>query len=231
MWSWVGYVAAMIVLTLVGLSIAAGPTGPDLAITNFVVAHRTDNLTTVISAFSELFSPLLVSVWGMCAAVVLLVRDRSLSRSLSVGLSVLLAGAVAELIKLVVNRPRPPAMDQPGVYEAANSYPSGHVTGTAAVLIAIALAATVGHPRATRRLALAFAMAMTLLIAATRVYLGVHWTTDVLAGLLVGALTALVITTTVPGALTVVRTRYADRLPGRLQPWLRAPQITAEGSV
>lgn len=107
--------------------------------------------------------------------------------------AVLLAATIAggwivnSAVKAMVGRPRP--MIVPHLTEAGGqSFPSGHSFNAAVVFIAIALAFAAMSPRrAVRWTLVAGAMALTLLIAFSRVWLGVHFPSDVTAGWLGGA--------------------------------------------
>jgi len=91
---------------------------------------------------------------------------------------------LANLIKFLVDRARPTINPLVGV--SAPAFPSGHTTTAAATFAALAL--LLGRQRSPAvRLALAAAAAgLTALVACTRVMLGVHWVTDVLAGAALG---------------------------------------------
>ena len=218
----------VIVVAMVGLIVASGPTRADTAVLHAVEPMRSPGLTTAVSAISEVFSPMLVPVWALCTAGFLLHRDRRVQRAATVLVAVAGAAAVAEVIKLVVGRPRPPAADQLGAYEATLSYPSGHVTGTAALLLVVALVGTAGR-RAARRAAIAVAAAVTVFVAWTRLYLGVHWLTDVTAGLVVGAATAALVVALAPALVALVAERIAGRVPESTAAWLE-PERTGEMS-
>jgi undecaprenyl-diphosphatase len=94
-------------------------------------------------------------------------------------------------IKAGIERPRPDLFPHGApVYTA--SFPSGHATGAAATYLT--LGALLARFQAHRRLKvflLALAVILTLLIGLSRLYLGVHWPSDVLAGWTLGASWAL----------------------------------------
>ncbi len=100
----------------------------------------------------------------------------------------LVANLASSLLKTVYGRPRPdlvPHLDQVSNW----SYPSGHATSVAAIVIALALLV----PPRWRPAAAGFAALAILLTALSRVMLGVHWTSDVVGGTLLGAGCALAI--------------------------------------
>lgn len=90
-------------------------------------------------------------------------------------------------MKLLVGRPRPEIV--PHLTEAGGaSFPSGHSFNSAVVYIAMALAFTSLSARhSVRYTIIGAAMAMSLLVAWSRVWLGVHFPSDVIAGWLGGA--------------------------------------------
>ena len=89
--------------------------------------------------------------------------------------------------KLLVGRPRPEIV--PHLMEAGgNSFPSGHSFNAAVVFIAIALAfAAISSRQSVRMLVIAAALVISAMVAWSRVWLGVHWPSDVVAGWLGGA--------------------------------------------
>lgn len=90
--------------------------------------------------------------------------------------------------KRVFGRARPPLASRL-VTATGYALPSGHAFMSAAVYGALTLLLTrPGWPPARRRAARVAAGGLVLAIGVSRVYLGVHWTTDVLAGWLLGLL-------------------------------------------
>jgi undecaprenyl-diphosphatase len=96
------------------------------------------------------------------------------------------------LLKEFFRRPRPDTV--PHLSQVMSlSFPSGHAMTSAAVYLTLgALLMRVADRRATKIYCMTCAMVMAGLIGITRVYLGVHYPTDVLAGWLVGLSWALV---------------------------------------
>ncbi len=94
------------------------------------------------------------------------------------------------LIRAVVHRPRPPTADYPGpgavpgVHETSYSFPSGHSVAVTAVLFAV-----LGSLALARRWWWPWlvALVVSLFVIDTRLVLGVHWFSDVVFGLVIGA--------------------------------------------
>jgi undecaprenyl-diphosphatase len=102
-------------------------------------------------------------------------------------LVVIWAGAIElyALAKHVVGRPRPP-MHLWLTSASSTAFPSGHATQSLSTFAALALVAAV-VVSTPRRPALAVAAVIAAGVGCSRVYLGVHWATDVLAGWLAAA--------------------------------------------
>ncbi|MET0577433.1 MAG: phosphatase PAP2 family protein, partial [Ilumatobacteraceae bacterium] len=81
-------------------------------------------------------------------------------------------------------RDRPDVLQLVGA--AGSSFPSGHSATAAATWSAVALILGRGQPRRTRALLAAGAAVIAVAVAISRTLLGVHWVTDVVAGLFVG---------------------------------------------
>ena len=94
--------------------------------------------------------------------------------------------AIVTLVKVIVERARPDsaeALSHAGGY----AFPSGHSATAVVVYGALALIAARHGGARVRATAIAAAVALAVLVGITRVYLGVHFPSDVLAGWLLGA--------------------------------------------
>jgi len=145
---------------------------------------RTAWLTPVMTFLSFLGNSGLI--WIVLGAVLLIFRKTRWA-GLCVLLSLLLGFLVNNLLlKNIVARPRPyhavPGLFPLGALPADWSFPSGHACSSFAAATAMAL--TFGKKGA-------WCFVLAALIALSRIYVGVHYPSDVLAGALVGALTAL----------------------------------------
>jgi len=120
-------------------------------------------------------------------AVVALLFLRLRREAVLLALTVVGAWLVEGVIKGLVGRPRPDIV--PHLTEAGGaSFPSGHAFNSAVVYIAIALAfATLSARESVRLTIIGTAIMLSLIVAWTRVWLGVHFPSDVLAGWLGGA--------------------------------------------
>jgi membrane-associated phospholipid phosphatase len=121
--------------------------------------------------------PLIAAAGGCCDAA----RRRLPTAALAATAAAVLAGTLTTLLKQATDRPRPPLADptiEPLVsLPNSTSFPSGH----AATAFATATAVAVLYPRLKWPL-----LAVAALVALSRVYLGVHFWSDVVVGSLLG---------------------------------------------
>lgn len=98
---------------------------------------------------------------------------------------------LSSVLKLGVDRPRPELVSHLADVHTL-SFPSGHAMMSAVTYLTLgALLARVVRGRALRIYVLGVAVLATFLVGASRVYLGVHWPSDVLAGWCAGAAWAM----------------------------------------
>src|SRR4051812_41206035 len=117
--------------------------------------------------------------------VVLLVRRRT-RLALYVAVTGLGAATLSPLIKHIVDRLRP-VVDIPVATAGGPSFPSGHTLGATVWVGVVLLVLLPVVPAVRRRLAVAVGVALVVVVGLTRIALGVHFLSDVLAGWLVGS--------------------------------------------
>jgi undecaprenyl-diphosphatase len=162
---------------------------------HWFIAHRTDALVSASRVVSEIGSPAVLGISVVAAAVWLWMRGLRLGLALAPGFAFVVAAASATLMKTIVGRHRPP-ISLHLVTENNASFPSGHATDATAFFVTFALITAIFVLR--KPLTKAFVVIASGLVAAmigiSRLVLGVHWPTDVLAGWALGLSAALVVT-------------------------------------
>ena len=157
-----------------------------------------------------------VTVFGSAAALVpivavvglVLLRRRHTWAPLGFLVAAYGGAAVAyHLVKRLVGRPRPPLPLRIAA-ASGSAFPSGHAAQSAAVYAALVAVAVTSSSPARRVVSWIAAGVAIILIGVSRLYLGVHWATDVIVGWAVGLGWVLVL---VPPA----RTLRALSRPGR----------------
>lgn len=169
----------------------------DGPVTSFLVDNRADWLTGVLRAVSAAGSSLLLA--PVIVVVGLVAHRRGMGWVPAVVLGGALAGALVihALLAPVVGRARP-SVETLAAAASGNSFPSGQATQAMAVLGALAylVSARLGGWGA-KVAAWAVCTVAVLLVGVSTVYLGVHWTSDVVGGYALGALWLAAVLSTV----------------------------------
>ncbi|MEN1968058.1 phosphatase PAP2 family protein [Lentibacillus sp. N15] len=151
-----------------------------------IQSHVASGTTAFIKVITELGNVRLVIVLTIII-VILLFWKRRFAEGLWLGGTILVCAAIAtKILKKLVDRDRPEILQL--ITKTNESFPSGHVTATTIFygLIGIVLLLTVKELWKKWIIALV-TLAWIVFIMITRIYLGVHFPTDVLAGFLFGS--------------------------------------------
>ena len=178
-----------VITALVGFGVTTLRPGLDTEIMQTVAVHRDATMTSIAEILTTAGSfPLLAPI---SIAVVLLRRWNRPADDIA--LVVIAAGSAALpwLVKLIVARPRPTFEHLQQL--SSLSFPSEHTTQAAAIYLTIAILLSKGLNRGLRELVIVLALLIAVVVAWSRVYLGVHYPSDVAAGLILGWSWALLV--------------------------------------
>ena len=146
---------------------------------------RSPVATAVLTAITTVAGPVVLPVVVLVGALVwALVGKARWQASLLAG-AMVVSTALSLTVKAVVARPRPPlgTMTVAGV-QSTYSFPSGHTLGTATFLLVLGYLVWVRRPRLRSLVWWAIGIAAgTLVVALSRLYLGYHFLTDVVASI------------------------------------------------
>jgi membrane-associated phospholipid phosphatase len=198
--------AVVTTLVLLALAVTVGPAtaGLDRAIMEWVGARRGaggERAALQVTALGDTATLAVLLVW---VAALLLATGRRLE---AVVLSATFAGGriLNEGLKAMFGRARPEAFEW-GVDVVSASFPSAHAMSSAIAYGALAyLVGWVGAGQAVRRASWIVASLLALGVAASRVYLGVHYPTDAIAGLMAGAVWTAIVLSALPAARQLER--------------------------
>lgn len=171
----------------------------DRAAARWGADHATDTSTTILEAITQAGSTRVLVALMVLIGMVSAVRRKSfavLGYLLLVGLGVSLLNSG---LKALVDRERPSVAMLTSY--GGSSFPSGHSAAAGACWAAMALILARRQGRWPRRVAAGGAALIAGAVAASRVLLGVHWLTDVIAGVVVGWTWFLLVTLLFGGRL------------------------------
>ncbi|MEK7156599.1 MAG: phosphatase PAP2 family protein [Patescibacteria group bacterium] len=161
-------------------------TGLDAQVLQYFFAYRDMTTTLSFIGITELGSTVFVCGLTLCFGIYFVFR-RQVHLAAGLAVAVFGAGAAALLIKELIHRARPERVFQ-AYQETGFSFPSGHATLAAAFYGFLICLVWRMLPPGFLRTATVSALALLIaLIAFSRLYLGVHFLSDVFGGLLLGA--------------------------------------------
>ena len=198
------YIIILIILTILSIfvmrsSLVSDITSFDVKVVLFILSIVTNFLTDffrIITYFGDFYIPLVILV------CILMVFKKKWLFYLQAG-SYLFAGVFTYLVKFLVARARPveALIKIPKSY----SFPSGHTLTSIVFYIVLVYLLTYKCSKRTKVISLIFASIFATLIAISRVYLGVHYFSDVVGGFIFGIPCLFMI-------INVIKKNFGDKL-------------------
>jgi undecaprenyl-diphosphatase len=171
--------AAALFFAWLAIEVASGnAVGFDLAVRGAIHRHASPWLTYAMRSVTQMGEPWFLITLGLLVAVILIRRGRGRA-AMALAISTLGAELLDAILKLAFQRLRPApffGLPQPETY----SFPSGHAMVSTCFFGG--LAALLASGRARKAIYWAAAGAIAAVIGFSRIYLGVHYPTDVLGG-------------------------------------------------
>lgn len=192
-----------------GAKLIPGYSASELVVDQQISQHHDSFLNSAALLLSTVFSPIGGAVLLAVICLFLLVVRRSPVNAIGFGAVAAVGWLSSEVFKSIVARPRPnPALlaDPLAPETGFDSFPSGHVCLAVGLAFAFCFLA-----RGTRwqRAALAIGVAMVITLALSRLYIGVHYPTDVAAAVITASASVLL--------FSGFWNRYAAGILGRMK--------------
>lgn len=159
----------------------------DLPVLNWMVAHRSPIATTVMQTITTLADPVYIAGAIILGAGIWAFIQKELWRP---GLLIGVMGIVSvtgPLLKHFVHRGRPPMVSMIQPYEIDFSFPSGHTFGIAVCVLILGYLLYSRAPKIGHLITWILISILSIgIVASSRLYLGYHWITDIIASVGLG---------------------------------------------
>lgn len=191
---WAALLASYLGLVAIWTGLGLALTGPlentavvrfDERVAVWFAKHRTPTLDTYTLWGSELSGTLIKIIATALLALVLFLIWRSWIEPLLLALSLILEAATFITVTWLVGRPRPDVPRLEGS-PVDSSFPSGHAAAAAAYGALVVIVFRRTDRRSVRSLAVVLCIAIPAVVGLSRMYRGMHYLSDVLAGVLLG---------------------------------------------
>ena len=190
-----------------------GIAGLDQPILQIAIQARSPVLDVIVTGYTDIAGSIGMPIIAVAAILILSLRRRSWTPAILIAAAGLGSMAMTIAGKDIIGRVRPPLAEAVPPYEYSPSFPSGHtlssvaVAGTIAYLLILRQTSTVA-----RTLTVAGAAVFALTIGLSRVFLGHHWFTDVVAAWLLGSAWLALVITAHRLYITARRTRNPEQV-------------------
>lgn len=199
--------ALLVVVVAIAGGFITNPLPIDTTVWTDFVESRTPAMNTFMTGASWLFDPKRAVALALVVAVAVWWFVKKVMHALYILCSVAFSGINGYIIKHIDSRPRPEEAYRL-ITEDGYSFPSGHATAVTALIVSLVLVLTMTRlGRRLRYLLWVAALLFIVFICMTRLYLGVHWVTDVIGGFGVGLGSSMILAPFMlrPNALRWVR--------------------------
>jgi undecaprenyl-diphosphatase len=188
----------------------------DQSVMTWFVDHRTDWLISAARFLSTIGSFVSLFVIGVVIGLWLWRRGWHWGLAVAPLVALTLGGLASSLAKAAFDRPRPPAAAH-ATHVSTAAFPSGHATDAAAFFLATSftIAITLTRRRWAQTVLVATGASLAALVGLSRLVLGVHWLSDVVAGWALGTATAVTVVVTL---WYLTARRQASRPPATPDP-------------
>lgn len=155
----------------------------DPQLTQEFIAHRTAALSRVARAVTFIGEVPVLTALTVVVAAVLWIRTRRWQPAALLAAGMAGAATLTYTLKVLIGRHRPDSSVVVGTVSNGFSFPSGHTLSSAVFFLLLAAILWYSSASLTTKIAgTVVAVVLSLAIGLSRVYLGYHWATDVLAG-------------------------------------------------
>jgi len=161
----------------------------DHNIYNFIISFKSDTLTNIFKIISFLASTKVIIFFNIIIAIIVLINKKT--NMLLITISSISSGVINNLIKYIIKRDRPFGIAL--VNETFYSFPSGH-SMIAILFYCMIIYKIIEHDFKHKRIIIAIISLYIILVGISRIYLGVHYASDVIGGYLLATSILLILT-------------------------------------
>lgn len=161
----------------------------DSAIYKFIISFKSNILTNIFKAISFLSSTKVIIVFNVILAIIVLINKKT--NLLLITISSISSGVINNLVKYIIKRDRPFGIAL--VKENFYSFPSGH-TMISILFYGMIIYKLIESNFKYRKILVSLISVYILSVGISRIYLGVHYASDVIGGYLLAGIILLILT-------------------------------------
>lgn len=157
---------------------------------SWMSTHRDPTINTIMQILTTTASPMVFVAIITVGAVIWAFVKREIWRPFIMSIAVIISAATSSILKFAIQKPRPAEFDMVPPFETSFSFPSGHTLSTIVFLLVVGYLFYSRYRDNDKKFWFATWMIATIsgtvIIAISRLYLGYHWLTDVVASIGLG---------------------------------------------